>query len=205
MGWFASNAPAGADQIVSAYQQYLGRTPSDAEVQSHLGPGANVAQSVSNIAQSPEARSYGASADTGGSTPAASTPAATTPSTNQNWDEGTFAAQFGRPGTPQELIALEPKLAEQGIKVLRNAEGTAGKIQLPNGQIVDVILSAGLGGRGFSWQTGSGGGQGGSYSGTFTGGGQYPLASVMGEGLMQPWTTRPRMSPSRTIRASSSA
>ena len=28
-----------------------------------------------------------------------------------------------------------------------------------------------------------------SYPGTFTGGGQYPLASVMGEGLMQPWTT----------------
>ena len=28
-----------------------------------------------------------------------------------------------------------------------------------------------------------------STPGTYTGGGQYPLASVMGQGLMQPWTT----------------
>jgi hypothetical protein len=41
--------------------------------------------------------------------------------------------------------------------------------------------------------TGMGGvnryGAGQPYAGTFTGGGQYPLASVMGSGLMQPWTT----------------
>lgn len=77
-----------------------------------------------------------------------------------NWDEATFSNTFGRPGTPNDLIALEGKLNEQGIKVLRNAEGTAGKIQLPNGQIVDVIRSAGLGGgpENFQWLTGGGGG-----------------------------------------------
>src|SRR5215216_3241193 len=64
----------------------------------------------------------------------------------QNWDQGTFAAQFGQPKTPQELIALEQQLNAVGIKVMRNASGVAGKIQLPNGQIVDVINSAGAGG-----------------------------------------------------------
>jgi hypothetical protein len=48
------------------------------------------------------------------------------------------------------------------------------------------------------WQHGTGGSSGGTsvtglppgYStGTYTGGGKYPLASVMGPGLMQPWTT----------------
>jgi hypothetical protein len=107
----------------------------------------------------------------------------------------------GKPGTPQTLISLEPQLAQQGIKVLRNAAGVAGKIQLPNGQVVDVIRGAGAGGGADNWQwlTGeSGGGSAGAGSyglppgyqmGTFTGGGQYPLASVMAPGLMQPWTT----------------
>jgi hypothetical protein len=109
----------------------------------------------------------------------------------------------GKPGTPDALIGLEPQLASQGIKVLRNAAGVAGKIQLPNGQIVDVIRAAGLGGGPDNWQwatdagSGSGGGSAagaaglpaGYEMGTFTGGGQYPLASVMAPGLMQPWTT----------------
>jgi hypothetical protein len=49
-------------------------------------------------------------------------------------------------------------------------------------------------GSGFSRRTTpvAGAAGGNSYNlqtGTYTGGGQYPLASVMGEGLMQPWTT----------------
>lgn len=90
----------------------------------------------------------------------------------QNWDQASFSAQFGTPNTPQELIALEGRLAQQGIKVLRNAEGTAGKIQLPNGQIVDVIVAAGAGGRGFTWDTGAGG----QSAGGFGGGGGEMLA-----------------------------
>lgn len=80
----------------------------------------------------------------------------------QAWDERTFAERFGRPGTPQELEALESQLGESGIKVSRNAAGVAGKVILPNGQYVDVINSAGLGGRGFQWLTGEGGGGGGT-------------------------------------------
>ena len=80
----------------------------------------------------------------------------------------------GKPGTPQTLIGLEGELGQQGIKVLRNAAGVAGKIQLPNGQIVDVIRSAGTGGGADNWQwlTGDGGGGGGfeSYGGGIPGG-----------------------------------
>lgn len=65
----------------------------------------------------------------------------------------------GLPPTPASLVSLESQLGEAGIRVLRNAEGTAGKIQLPNGQIVDVILAAGAGGRGWQWLTDDGGGE----------------------------------------------
>jgi hypothetical protein len=79
------------------------------------------------------------------------------------WDEPWFRQNIGTPGTPQELIALEGKITAAGGKVLRNAAGVAGKVQLPNGQIVDVIRSAGTGGgpQNFQWMTGEGGGGGG--------------------------------------------
>jgi hypothetical protein len=76
----------------------------------------------------------------------------------QSWDMNTFSQRFGTPRTPQELIAMEGQLGQAGIKVLRNSAGVAGKIQLPNGQVVDVITAAGAGGRGFQWLTGEGGG-----------------------------------------------
>ena len=67
--------------------------------------------------------------------------------------------------TPDALLAKEQELAAQGIKVLRNAAGVAGKVQLPSGEIVDVIQSAGTGGgvAPFTWQQGPGGptGEGG--------------------------------------------
>ena len=100
---------------------------------------------------------------------------------NQQWDQGSFAAKFGSPGTPEELVALEPQLQQAGIKVLRNAAGVAGKIQLPNGQIVDIINSAGAGGKGFQWLTGGGP----------AGGGGSAMADL-GYGFgssMAPWTT----------------
>lgn len=99
----------------------------------------------------------------------------------------------GLPATPTNLAAKEQELAAAGITVKRNAEGTAGKIKLPTGQIVDVIQSAGAGGGGnWQWLTGGGGSLGtvGGYQmGQFTGGGQYPLASVTGPGLAAPWLT----------------
>jgi hypothetical protein len=85
--------------------------------------------------------------------------------TPQMWDQNSFQQQFGSPGTPQELEALESKLNAAGIKVSRNAAGVAGKIILPNGQYVDVINSAGAGGKGFQWLTGDGGAPGGAQGG----------------------------------------
>lgn len=96
-----------------------------------------------------------------------------------------FQQQFGSPTNPQELIALEPQLNQAGIKVLRNAAGVAGKIQLPDGQVVDVIRAAGAGGRGFQWLTGPSGGAsvGGGMGGGIVGGtlGDY-------SGLMNRWS-----------------
>lgn len=112
-------------------------------------------------------------------------PGAPAPTTSGGmWDEARFTSQFGRPGTPQELLALEAQLNAAGIQVLRNAAGVAGKIQLPNGQIIDVINAAGAGGRGFQWLTGDGGsgsGMGGAdgfgaWTAPYTG--QYTLPTL---------------------------
>lgn len=75
------------------------------------------------------------------------------------------AIMKGLPSTPQNLQKMAPQLQAAGIKVLTNAEGVAGKIQFnDDGQIVDVIQSAGLGGQpdqeAWTWQTGSGGDSG---------------------------------------------
>lgn len=96
------------------------------------------------------------------------------------WDQASFSSRFGQPKTPQELTALEPQLQAAGIKVLRNASGVAGKIQLPNGQIVDVINSAGAGGNGFQWLTGDGGAGGG-------GGGSLAALGYGFGSSMAPW------------------
>lgn len=132
------------------------------------------------------------SGTSGPSTPApAATPGAPPPG---GFTESWFTQTFGTPKTPQELVALEQKLAQYGIKVRRNASGVAGDIELPGGQVVDVIGNAMQGGGNFQWIPDAPGGPGGTgapgaYAGTFAGGGQYPLASVMGTGFMQPWTT----------------
>lgn len=72
----------------------------------------------------------------------------------------------GKASTPSNLIAMEPELAKYGIKVLRNAEGVAGKIQYADGTIVDVIQGAGNGGQpnaeAWTWQTGPSSGTAGS-------------------------------------------
>lgn len=102
----------------------------------------------------------------------------------------------GKPPTPETLNALEPELAKYGIRVVRNAAGVAGKIALgpkdSGAPIVDVIQGAGVGGKAWQWNSDGGGGgslPGGYQTGMFTGGGRYPLASVMGSGLAAPWTT----------------
>jgi hypothetical protein len=65
-----------------------------------------------------------------------------------------------RPPKPSELLIVERFLNNAGIKVLKNAKGIAGKIQLADGTIVDVIQGADSGGVAWTWQTGTGGGEG---------------------------------------------
>ena len=90
-----------------------------------------------------------------------------------------FMQMAGPDLTPQRLIQMEGQLGQQGIQVLRNAAGVAGKIRLPNGQIVDVIRSAGLGGGtgATQWDTGMGGG-----GQEFGGGPAYDIYRQLAEG-----------------------
>lgn len=71
--------------------------------------------------------------------------------------------------TPDQLTAQEANLTQHGIKVLRNAAGVAGKIQLPGGQIVDVIQGAGSGLNRKQWLTGDAGGGGNGIPGAAPG------------------------------------
>jgi hypothetical protein len=58
------------------------------------------------------------------------------------------------PPNSASLVSLEPQLQARGIKILRNAEGIAGKIQLPSGEIVDVGQSFSSGNpSAMHWQT----------------------------------------------------
>lgn len=120
------------------------------------------------------------------------TPTTSTPSASGDPQQVFMSIMQGLPATPANLAAKEQELAQHGIFVHRNAEGVAGKVQLgQGGPIIDVIANSGAGGGG-QWQwvgPGSEGGMGGFQTGVFTGGGQYPLASVMGTGLGMPWTT----------------
>lgn len=152
--------PSGGDpftrDLTAAYQTWYGRNPDPAEIQIHRGNPGGVADVERMLRDStggvPFRRPGGDTGSGGGGTTA---------------DPYAYFHSLiaGKPPTPQTLIALEPELAKAGIRVLRNAEGVAGKIQLPNGQIVDVIVAAGLGGRAWQWDAGGGGG------GSFGGGG----------------------------------
>ncbi len=88
------------------------------------------------------------------------------PASGQPWDQAYFSSTFGQPKTPQELVALEQQITAAGGKVLRNAAGVAGKIQTPDGRVIDVINAAGAGGQGFQWLDGGGGQFGGGNLGS---------------------------------------
>lgn len=143
------------------------------------------------------------SGTSGPSTPAATGNAQNAQQLVQQWTAGKSPTQANYEG----LIAY---LQSQGIPIERptHAGGTLmsdDKIVLPGGQVIDVISNQG--GPGASWGWGDSGywvngkpasdpygsppkSDGGNFqTGTFTGGGQYPLASVMGEGWYKPWTT----------------
>jgi hypothetical protein len=72
---------------------------------------------------------------------------------NGDWQGWFSTLTSGKAPTPDQLIALEPQIVAAGGKVLRNAKGVAGKIQLPNGDIIDVIQGADAGGKAWQWIT----------------------------------------------------
>jgi hypothetical protein len=69
----------------------------------------------------------------------------------QAWFDGLFP---GESLSPAQLLARESDITAAGGKVLRNAQGVAGKIQLPDGTIIDVIQGAGSGLNRKQWLTG---------------------------------------------------
>lgn len=129
--------------VASAYQRLLGRSMSDADYDNWDGNDNFEAE----IAASPEGRAY--AARNGG-------PAGPTGQNGARWDANWFISNIGRPNTVAELVALESKITAAGGKLLRNAAGVAGKIQTPDGRIVDVMIASGLGGHGFTWDEGGG-------------------------------------------------
>lgn len=96
-------------------------------------------------------------------------------------DQATFMKLVqGKPATPQSLAALEPQITAAGGKVLRNAAGIAGKVQLGNGQIVDVgqAFSSGDPSK-MAWQWSVGGGPGSPSAGPTPYGNPGSVASMM--------------------------
>lgn len=118
---------------------------------------------------------YQPSAPTGttATTPPPAAPQPTAPATGGDAQSQFLAIMGGLPATPQNLVSKEAALIAAGFRVVRSGDGTAGKIAIPGGQIVDVIHGAHAGGGGaWQWLTGpsgpSGGqGQAGGFSGGF--------------------------------------
>lgn len=78
--------------------------------------------------------------------PAATSGTAATPGTGASASQAYFDSLFPSATlSPEMLSSQEGKLNAQGIKLLRNAAGRAGKILLPDGTAVDVIEGAGSG------------------------------------------------------------
>lgn len=130
------------DTVQSYYQKYLGRNGSQQEIQTHLtNANGNTSVIEQAIKGSPEAAAYAR---------AHTQPSSQGQSSVLQVPNGDFQGFFNSlfPGstlTPAQLVAQEQNLAKYGIKVLRNASGVAGKVQLPSGQIIDVIQGASAG------------------------------------------------------------
>lgn len=133
------------------YQQYLGRTPSQQEIQHWTSQPGNIYQYQSNIQNSPEAQAYRArpqqqqpqQAQGGGYNESALQQLIMS-------SGGLFGPQL------QQLIQSRPDIAA-GVSVI----GSKGdKLQLPDGRVVDVNIGTGAGMRQASWQVGGAPGTG---------------------------------------------
>ena len=102
-----------------------------------------------------------------------------TPDNTGDWQQWFESLTGGKPPTPAQLVALEPQITAVGGKVLRNAAGVAGKIQLPGDPIVDVIQAAGSGGKAWQWLTGNSGRTASARTTTPTAAAAAPTATAM--------------------------
>jgi len=137
MAWFDENAPTDYQSPAIAGGGYTG-----------MGGTFGVTD--------PKVKAFDTTTTTTTPTPTTTTPTATTGPgpVNGDWQTWFNTLTAGKPPTPDQLAGLESAINAAGGKVLRNAAGVAGKIQLPNGQIIDVIQSAGTGGKAWQWLTG---------------------------------------------------
>ena len=120
-------------------------------------------------------------------------PAPTGPSrpVNGNYQQWFQSLIQGKPANSATLLGLEAELGKYGVRVLRNASGIAGKIQLPGGQIIDVggKFSSGNPSRmTWQWLQGSGGADR-SNSAPTTGGYEFGVGVPTGKlgSLLQPY------------------
>ncbi len=68
------------------------------------------------------------------------------PAPDTSADQAYFYGLFPNEAlSPADLVSKEAELNAKGWKVRRNAAGVAGKVELPNGRIIDVIQGAGAG------------------------------------------------------------
>lgn len=146
---------AGTDpyQIIAQYyQQYLGRAGTPQEYDPWIQDyGTNNWGAVETaIRTSPEAAAYAA-------TQAAVQPGTTTTTTGPFNKQVLWDFLQGYPHTPAGLkAAYDADPSKFGGAKIIGSKGD--KLQLPDGTVVDVITNAGMGGTGWQWITGSGGG-----------------------------------------------
>ncbi len=174
--------------IEDLYKNYLKRTPNEQEVTGHLPNPGGLKGVETTILESPEYRAL-----SGEKPPPTQTTSAYDASDPWHWFKQ-FTVDRGLPANSQTLASLESELAKYGVKVLKNASGIYGKIQLPDGTIVDVVRAAGAGGGGPDfWQWDTGGGTPGPGGGT-PGGGVSTLpgwvTQLAGDQYNDPYTTQ---------------
>ena len=153
--WFDANAPTAStnpvDLIIQAYQQYLDRIPSQEEIQSHLGPGANVYASIENIKNSLEARNKAIEKAKAAQT-------TTAPPTDV---AGTIQAILKK--YPPTTAGLQQAMTEinaiyPNAKIVGSSGGDLDLTAYGVG-IVDVLEGAASGGRAWHWNPDSAAGQ----------------------------------------------
>lgn len=134
------------NQVADAYRRYYGREPTYGEVSQW---GTNIDANYLRAIETQIARTAPPKPPAG--------PAPTTTPTSARWDDGWFRTNIGVPNNMQDLLGMQGKIEAAGGKLNKNASGQwNGKITTPDGRIVDIMIAAGEGGKGYQWDEGGG-------------------------------------------------